>query len=152
GDSELIFEVRGLASDSPYPGAMGKKGKRGDNFVGNIFYATDGILVCPSYTSAVAVRPDGEVIREFKGGEDHFGNFLQGVRSRRHEDLHADILEGHLSSALCHLGNISYRLGTATPFDKAGTTFGGDKDATSALASMLEHLQSNKVVSESSDL
>jgi hypothetical protein len=47
----------------------------------------------------------------FKGGGDHFGNFLKGVRSRKPEDLNAPILEGHLSSALCHLGNISYRLG-----------------------------------------
>ena len=51
-------------------------------------------------------------MQEFKGGGDHYGNFLQAVRSRKHEDLHADIQEGHLSSALCHLGNISWRLGT----------------------------------------
>jgi predicted dehydrogenase len=142
GDSELIFEVRGLPSDSPYPPPISNRaGKRGDNFVGNIFYATEGLLVCPSYTSGVAVRPDGEIIREFKGGEDHFGNFLKAVRSRRPEDLNADILEGHLSSALCHLGNISYRLGTPTPFDKAEHIFGSDKDATSTLASMVNHLK-----------
>ena len=40
------------------------------------------------------------------------------VRSRKVEDLNADILEGHLSSACCHLGNISYRLGRQV----AGTT------------------------------
>ena len=54
-------------------------------------------------------------IKKFSGaGEDeggHFGNFIKAVRSRKKEDLKADILEGHLSSALCHTGNISYRLG-----------------------------------------
>jgi len=40
-----------------------------------------------------------------------FGNFIACVRSRQRENLCADILEGHLSSACCHLGNISYRLG-----------------------------------------
>jgi predicted dehydrogenase len=152
GDCELIFEVRGLASDTPFPAPVSKKGKRDDNFVGNVFYATDGILVCPSYTNGIAVRPDGEIIREFKGGEDHFGNFLKAVRSRRVEDLNADILEGQLSSALCHLGNISYRLGTPTPFDKASHVFGDDKDATTALTSMEEHLKSNKVALEGTEL
>ena len=32
------------------------------------------------------------------------------------EDVKATILDGHLSSALCHLGNISYRLGSRKPF------------------------------------
>ena len=33
------------------------------------------------------------------------------MRSRKVSDLHADILEGHQSTALCHVGNISWRLG-----------------------------------------
>jgi hypothetical protein len=152
GDCELIFEVRGLPSDSPYPTNIYPKGKRGDNFVGNIFYATEGALICPSYTSGVAVRPDGEVIREFKGGEDHFGNFVKAVLSRRVEDLNADILEGHLSSALCHLGNISYRLGTPADFDKAGPVFGDDKDGTSALLSLQRHLKEAGVALEQTQL
>ena len=39
----------------------------------------------------------------------HFQNFINAVRSRKREELNAEILEGHLSAALCHLGNISYR-------------------------------------------
>ena len=35
------------------------------------------------------------------------------MRSRKREQLNAEILETHLSSALCHLGNISWRLGHA---------------------------------------
>lgn len=41
----------------------------------------------------------------------HFGNFISAVRSGRREDLNADILEGHRSTAVTHAGNISYRLG-----------------------------------------
>ena len=51
------------------------------------------------------------VIKEFKGGGDHFGNFVDACQSRRHEDLNADVREGHLSAAVSHLGNISYYLG-----------------------------------------
>ena len=39
------------------------------------------------------------MVQKFNGGGDHFGNFVNAVRSRKHEDLNADILEGHLSSA-----------------------------------------------------
>jgi predicted dehydrogenase len=149
GDSELIFEVRGLASDSPYPEAVNQKekdkAKKGSNFVGNIFYCTDGILVCPSYTSAAALSPKGEIIQEFKGGDDHFGNFVKAVRSRKPEDLNAEILEGHLSSALCHLGNLSYRTGSEQPFSKEGKAFGDDKEAYETLARMQEHLKDNMV-------
>ncbi|MBL7041431.1 MAG: hypothetical protein ISR77_22535 [Pirellulaceae bacterium] len=44
-------------------------------------------------------------------GDDHFGSFVQAVRSRDCDQLNAEILGGHLSAGLCHLGNIAYRLG-----------------------------------------
>ena len=46
-----------------------------------------------------------------------WGSFLQVVRSRKLEDLNADVEHGHYSSALCHLANISYRLGEKVTFD-----------------------------------
>lgn len=52
------------------------------------------------------------------GPGDHFENFIHAVRSRKIEDLNADIAEGHLSATCCQLGNISYRLGEQV----AGTT------------------------------
>jgi predicted dehydrogenase len=145
GDSELIFEVRGLPSDNPYPGKVEAEAKRGSNYVGNIFYGTEGIVVCPSYSNGVAMTPDGQVVQKFSGGGNHFENFIKAVRSRKFEDLNADILEGHLSSALCHLGNISYRLGTTQPYDSAAKAFGDDKSAAEAMARMSEHLKTNGV-------
>ena len=35
------------------------------------------------------------------------------MKSRNHGDLHLDIEDGHLSSALSHLGNVSWSLGEA---------------------------------------
>jgi len=49
-------------------------------------------------------------------GDGPFGNFIACVRSRRSQDLNAHILEAHYSSALCHLANISYRLGREASF------------------------------------
>lgn len=100
GDASLVFEVRGLET----PELKGTK-------VGVIFEGSDGYVVIPSYESATAFDLDGNKIKDFRGGEDHFGNFLTAVRSRSIADLNADIEQGHLSSALCHTGNISYRLG-----------------------------------------
>jgi predicted dehydrogenase len=149
GDCELIFEVRGWASDSPFPGKespkRNKKARKPEAFIGNVWYGSEGFLVCPSYSSGVAYSNDGEVLEHFKGGEDHFSNFVKAVRSRRVEDLNADILEGHLSSALCHLGNISYRLGKPVPFTRKDNPFGEDKDAAKAMESMVAHLRSHKI-------
>jgi predicted dehydrogenase len=104
GDKTLVFEVRGL-STPPFKGAG----------VGVIFEAQDGYVAINSYDGGAAFDGEGRMIEKFSGSGDnfgHFANFLSAVRSRKSADLNADILEGHLSSALCHLGNISYRLGT----------------------------------------
>jgi hypothetical protein len=134
GDCELIFEVRGLRTKS-YRHAR----------IGVIVQGSKGYLVCPNYGSAVAFAPDGEIIRVFDGSADHFTNFVKAVRSRKHEDLNADIEQGHLSSALCHLGNISYRLGTEQPFSKSTNALGDDKAAADTFARMAEHLKDNRL-------
>jgi hypothetical protein len=145
GDSELVFEVRGWPSNSPFPGkASPKRGSKASNFVGNVWYGADGFLVCPNYSSGVAYSKDGEILKRFTGEGDHFGNFVKAVRSGKKEDLNADILEGHLSSAMCHLGNISYRLGKLGPLDKTKKPF-NNQAADEATAGMVEHLEENKI-------
>ena len=51
------------------------------------------------------------------------------MRSRKREDLYCEILEGHLSTAICHLANISYRTGRKLTFDPEKEVFVGDKEA-----------------------
>jgi len=64
------------------------------------------------YTAGTtAYDRDGNKVESFPASENHFENFIKAVRSGRREDLNADILEGHISTAICHTGNISYRLG-----------------------------------------
>lgn len=146
GDSELIFEVRAWPSKSPFPGKDSpKEGLKPQNFVGNVFYGSEGVLVCPSYTGGIAYSNDGEILQRFNGGENHFANFVKAVRSRKLEDLNGDILEGHLSSALCHLGNVSYRLGDEQAFAKKAAILEGDKDTIETLGRMEEHLKMNHI-------
>jgi predicted dehydrogenase len=115
GDALLLFETRGLVGNKQIAGFDQKY----PNKVTNELYFERGIVKNNKF------YPDGKgegeplISVEYQapaGG--HFGNFINCVRSRNRREQAADILEGHLSSALCHLGNISYRLGKERPFEK----------------------------------
>ena len=96
----------------------------------------------------VAFDRDGKKIKTFGGAGNHFENFLKAVRSRKHEDLNADILDGHLSSALCHLGNISLSLGSNMPMPgvrKAAEKMSFQDDGGQTLDRVLAHLNDNQV-------
>lgn len=54
---------------------------------------------------------DGKEVGQFTGGGDHFANFITAVRKGDPKELNAEVLVGHVSTAVCHVGNISYRLG-----------------------------------------
>jgi predicted dehydrogenase len=150
----LIFEVRGLPSQPAKveTGADGKEkrsAEKMDNFrgstVGVIIQYEGGHLLIPSYSSAEAFDKDGKSIKKFSGGGNHYENFINAVRSRKHTDLNADILQGHLSSALCHTGNISYLLGKKAEPGVIREKVKADKEATDSLERMVEHLAKNGV-------
>lgn len=136
GDAQLIFEVRGLPTD-PLRNCK----------IGNIFHCENGLVVCPTYDSGVAFDNDGKMLQSWKGGsyDAHFGNFIAAVRARKPEMLNAHIEEGHLSSALCHLGNISYLLGKKAEGTGFDIDFGGKDGLPDAIERMQEHLKDNKV-------
>ena len=140
----LVFEVRGLKTE-----------KYMDAGVGVIFYGTEGFLVVPSYSGGIVLDMQGKPTGvKFEEGSDkhHYANFVSAVRSRKHEDLNADILDGHLSSALCHLGNISYRLGTPTSVKDLATAFGNDAEALDTLDRFQQHLRDNQVDPDSTKI
>ena len=110
-----------------------------------VVHCEGGHVTVPSYSGATAYGKDGKEIKKWSGAVDHFANFVEAVRSRKHEDLHADILEGHLSSALCHTGNISYRLGKQANPDVITEQIKGDRDASASFERMVEHLKANGV-------
>ena len=79
------------------------------------------------------------------GGSQHAANFIAAVRSRKAEDLHAPIGQGHISSAACHWGNISIRLGTAVPPAAAKDVLGGVKLAGEIVDRLELHLRANAI-------
>jgi len=134
GGVQIQFEVRGLLSHPD-----GALEFRGNNTIGNTFYGADGFLSIDANGYQIFKGEKHELVKEVKLTENiwdtrpHFNNFIAAVRSRRHEDLTCDIEQGHLSAALCHLANISYRTGRSLRFDSAKETFVNDADANKLL-------------------
>ena len=100
GNKAIVSEVRNLESPQYKDARI------------VIFEGSEGYLLMNQYDRGVAFDTSGKAVAHFDGDfEDHFANFVAAVRSRKPQELRAEILEGHLSSGLCHLGNISHRLG-----------------------------------------
>ncbi|MEI7728011.1 MAG: Gfo/Idh/MocA family oxidoreductase [Verrucomicrobiota bacterium] len=137
----LIFEVRGLPSAKDATAMDKYKGAS----VGVVVECENGYVSVPNYTSASAHDKDGKVIKEWKGAENHFGNFLKAVRSRKESDLNASILEGHVSSSLCHTGNVSYRVGAKKSQGEILDGVKAYKGMQETYERMKEHLAKNDV-------
>ena len=90
---------------------------------------------------------DGNRIVQYKGnaGSGHAKNFLDAVRANDNSTLNAEIEVGHQSTAMCHLANISWRVGQNTSLEEMYEAFGKHEDAKNTLTSMLAQLEHNKV-------
>jgi predicted dehydrogenase len=104
--------------------------------VGAIFLGSKGTMIFPDYSSyRTFLGPKREVGPfAFEEGSPisntpHFRNWLTALRSRKASDLSAEILEGHMSSSLCHLANIAYRADRTVHFDPVSETFKNDAEA-----------------------
>ncbi len=152
----LIFEVRGLPDKA---GGKGMDKYRGAS-VGVIVQYENGHILCPNYTDAIAYDADGKEIKKFARArgpkaegeeagepqaENHYANFLKAVRSRKTADLHGKIIDGHVSSALCHTGNIAYRIGKKTAPEAIKEKIGGSKDALDSFDRLTAHLAANNI-------
>ena len=116
GGPLLVFETRGLV-------AKKKNGKDEFPFKVDVdLFFEEGKIIGNQFFPKGSDK--GEKIADVsfeKRNKDHFGNFIDCVRSRKQGNLNAEILEGHLSSAVCHLGNVSYRLGQEVPWSQKPT-------------------------------
>jgi len=150
----LIFEVRGLPSKAGLTGSGADPRANVDtagmdNYhgvsIGNVIECEGGSMVIKTYTEATAVDKSGKVIKEFKGRDRHMENFIEVVRSRKTADLYGPIEEGHVSSSLCHLGNISHELGKGQPPEALTDRIKSSAMLSEANGRMMEHLKANNV-------
>jgi predicted dehydrogenase len=129
GPTILLFEVRGLTN----------KHKDWPNDVSNSFYTTEGVIkegrgggmFYPKNGGAAQRVEAPDVART--GESDHFAAFIKTMRSRKPEDNPCDAEVAHLSAALCHLPNISYRLGQQGTYEKARGAIGDNKEVIATL-------------------
>ena len=135
GDKSLVFEVRGLQS-----------GAYRNVTIGTVFHGEGGYLAVASYDRCAAFDTSGREIRVFQGGGNHFQNFLDAVKAGDPDAVSANSVDGHLSSALCHMGNISYRLGEGRKLADAIEPFAADWPAgNEAVLRMRSHLVGNAI-------
>jgi predicted dehydrogenase len=99
------------------------------------FYADAGVAESVNNLSFpdIAYEPGPAIPMLEEKEVDHFENFIAAMRSRRIEDLHCEVEEGHLSTSLCHLANIALRTRRALVFDPASEAFPGDEEANALL-------------------
>jgi predicted dehydrogenase len=131
----LEFATRGQATND-----------EGTQKIGNLFYGTDGWMWIDgdgrkwqSYRGRKNEKGPGSDAPAEQGGSDplvltsiespHYRNFVDAIRADNPKLLTCDVLEGHLSSALPHLANISYRLKRGLTFDPQSEKFVNDAEA-----------------------
>ena len=91
---------------------------------------------------------EGKKVRSFSadGGGGHAANFIAAVRTRKREDLTAEIEQIHYSSAWCHLGNIAYRLGEESGYDRSVAEAKVDSQPwREVISDFHEHLDRNEI-------
>jgi hypothetical protein len=95
---------------------------------------------------------NGQKIREFVDrldpeiqGSAHQANFIAAVRSRKIGDLNAEILDGHRSAALCHMANVSYRLGKESSTSAIADATAGNPQMSDAFERFESHMAANEI-------
>ena len=131
GQAKIILEIRGLVKEQQWK-------------ITNEFHTDQGVVRDGKFFPKG--QSEGMPIENFpppgapEQGPRHMRNFIDCVRSRKRENVRAEILEGHRTTVLVHLGNISYRLGEAAPFNKQAKALDGDKTFHEAFEDMKRHL------------
>jgi hypothetical protein len=155
GGRQIVFEVRGLLTGgegdpvkrkggAPAAGAVAPpsspaptstapiNAKPLEMMIGNLFYGTEGWAAMNDEGFQVFKGESNELVMEEHNGKDgtslHMQNFLAACRSRNAADLHDGIDNAVPSAGLCHLANISYRVGRKLTLT-AGPKFANDEPA-----------------------
>jgi len=141
----LICEVRNVSISK---GSIGKFRNRtggividceGGYFVGD---ASGGALFDKQGKKIKDIPDDGS---EKKLETSHLSNFLGAVRDRKAGELVAEVLEGHRSTACCHMANISHRLGKQSSPEVIQATVREDRELADAFDRCREYLRENGV-------
>jgi len=151
----IIYEVRGLPTEAAASamdvyrarsntGVVMQSGRAGPGpNTGVVVQCENGYV---DLNARIAYDNNGSKIKQFSGKNlGPQANFIKAVRSRKINEARIDILQGHLSTALCHMGNISQRLGKQSPPEQIKEMLVGDTESSEAFGRFQEHLRANGV-------
>jgi hypothetical protein len=140
----VIFEVRGLPAKAGMKAMDAYRTVRGIGVV----VQCEGGYFAPGETGGGAVYDnDNKKVTTFSGagGGGHQANFIAAVKSRKASDLNGKLENLHFSTALCHMANISYRLGAEKSNDQIREVIASSELTKEAFGRMLDHLKANAV-------
>ncbi len=161
----LITEVYGLTSDGKMNGPMNKFGKFAESNkadksakspdIGIIVECENATIVVPDYNSAQVYDKDGKFVKSYGktvdavdlsgGASGHHANWIACIRKGSNEGIHAPVRECHLSTALVHSANISYRVGAKKNAGEIKEAIKASSGLSEAFGRMAEHLGRNGV-------
>ena len=143
----ILFEVRGLPRDLEAQGKNwgGSMDRIPSGSVGVTVVCEKGYLVIPNYNESTAFDSDGKQVDKWKGSSNHFANLVDAIRKRDASVLAAPILQGHLSSSLCHMANISYALGENQTPEEVREAIAGQEIISASFERLATHLDKNGV-------
>ena len=143
----LICEIRNVRA-SKSPDALGKFRNQNRGLI----IDCEGGYFAGDASGGALFDKQGKKIKDFpddggsKGLETaHLGNFVAAVRSRKSGDLVAEALQGHHSTACCHMANVSYRLGKQTGPDAIRERIQANRELSDAFERCREYLRENEV-------
>jgi predicted dehydrogenase len=142
----LICEVRNVSTD----GAKSIGKFRGRS--GGVIIDCEGGYFAGDASGGAFFDRQGRKIKDLEPGERagrleqiHLSNFLAAVRSRKSSDLAAEAREGHLSTACCHMANISHRLGKQESLEAIRAAISGNTELADAFDRCRDYLRENNV-------
>jgi predicted dehydrogenase len=141
-EAPLIFEVRGLGRTKATPRSSDYYRK---SSIGVVAQCENGYINVDEGGSAVVYDDTGKRVQGFEGSGNgaHRPNWIKALQSRKVE--HGLIEEGHYSTSLCHLANISYLTGAEKSNAMLAEAVASNLAAKEAMGRTLEHLKVNEV-------
>jgi predicted dehydrogenase len=138
GDCQMQFEVRGLPTNGEGDITYDPNNR---GYIGNLYYGSEGFMTLDYKGFRVYGGDRRELLQQMGYTEPqaddttpHVRNFVNCVKSRKYRDLGADIEDGHLSTSLAHLANISFRAHRPLDFDPSTEAILHDEEASRQLS------------------
>jgi predicted dehydrogenase len=140
-EAPLIFEVRGLGR---------KKGMKAmdvyrKSSIGVVAQCEHGYINIAENGGAIAYDSDGKMLQKFEGSDNgaHRKNWIKALQTRK--VTNGILEEGHYSTSLCHLSNISYLSGAEKANAVLADAVASDMTTREVYWRTLDHLKANEV-------